>query len=151
VIPSIEREILIDAPVDVVWRAVTEPSQISTWFSDEAELDLRPGGEGTLVFSDKPDQGAMSVHITVQVVEPQRRFTYRWLHPEGVEPKPGNSLLVEFTLAEEGEGTRLRVTESGQDEIGWPEADVANYVQDHTKGWTKHLNDLSKHAASSTR
>lgn len=39
-IPSvIEREVLIEAPVEVVWRTVTEPGQISRWFSDAAEID----------------------------------------------------------------------------------------------------------------
>ena len=28
---QIEREVVIDAPVDVVWRTVTEPQQISQW------------------------------------------------------------------------------------------------------------------------
>jgi uncharacterized protein YndB with AHSA1/START domain len=27
--PTIRQEILIDAPVDVVWRTVTEPEQVS--------------------------------------------------------------------------------------------------------------------------
>ena len=30
----IEREIVIEAPVDVVWAVVTEPEQISGWLSD---------------------------------------------------------------------------------------------------------------------
>ena len=34
----IEREILIEAPVEVVWRAITEPDQISQWFADRVEL-----------------------------------------------------------------------------------------------------------------
>jgi len=35
VIPSqIETEILIEAPIDIVWRVVTEPDQIKQWFSD---------------------------------------------------------------------------------------------------------------------
>jgi uncharacterized protein YndB with AHSA1/START domain len=38
VIPShIEREIVIDAPVDAAWRAVTEPDQIGRCFTDTAE------------------------------------------------------------------------------------------------------------------
>ena len=46
----IEREIRIDAPIDVVWSVVTEPAQITKWFSDSAELELAPGAEGTLTF-----------------------------------------------------------------------------------------------------
>ena len=41
---SIEREIIIDAPVARVWDALTEADQIASWFGDGAEIDLRPGG-----------------------------------------------------------------------------------------------------------
>src|SRR5262245_43405832 len=47
----IEREILIEAPVEVVWEVVTRPDQIRRWWSDEAEVDLRPGGAGTLTWN----------------------------------------------------------------------------------------------------
>jgi hypothetical protein len=40
----IERDVLIEAPIDVVWEVISRPEQIVHWFSDEAQLDLRPGG-----------------------------------------------------------------------------------------------------------
>ena len=52
----------------------------------------------------------------VVAVEPPTRFAYRWApfkDPGGEEPVEGNSTLVEFTLQPEGDGTRLRVVESG--------------------------------------
>ena len=48
----IEREIVIHAPVEVVWSVVTEPEHISAWFSDSADLDLRPGGRAVLHWND---------------------------------------------------------------------------------------------------
>ena len=54
---TIERDIEIEAPVDVVWRTITEPEQIRTWFSDVVELEAQPGAVGTLTFradSDDP-------------------------------------------------------------------------------------------------
>ena len=44
---------LIEAPIDVVWEVISRPEQIVHWFSDKAELDLRPGGEGVLSFEMK--------------------------------------------------------------------------------------------------
>ena len=49
--------------------------------------------------------------IDVQSVEPPSQSSFRWNHPAGQEPTPGNSMLVEFTLVAEGERTRLRVVE----------------------------------------
>ena len=34
----IEREIVIDAPLEVVWSIVTEPAHVGSWFSDSAEI-----------------------------------------------------------------------------------------------------------------
>ena len=104
---QIEREIVIDAPVEVVWRTVTEPDQISLWFADKVELDIKPGARGYMGFGE---QGGP---VIVETVDPPRCFSFRWNHPVGEEPAAGNSLLVEFTLVGEGEQTRLRVVESG--------------------------------------
>ena len=137
-VPSqIEREILIEAPVDVVWRVVTEPDQIKQWFSDEAELDLRVGGEGRLTFNART-----SFPLQVEAVEPPRRFAFRWAHPEGAGPDPENSMLVEFTLRAEAGNTRLRVVESGFDTIDWTEERKEKYAEDHSNGWQFYLGRL---------
>jgi uncharacterized protein YndB with AHSA1/START domain len=137
---SIEQEILIDAPIDVVWRTITEPDQIAQWFADRVEVDLHPGGAGTLVFEDKGTTRATTVPLVVITVEPRRRFSFRWGHPEGEDPVAGNSVLVEFTLAaESSDRTRLRVEETGLDVIGWPGERKAHYAEDHRHGWAVHI------------
>ena len=98
----IEREIVIDAPVEVVWRTITEPDQITQWFADKVDLEVEPGAHGYMGFGD---QGGA---VVVETVDPPTRFSFRWNHPAGEEPAAGNSLLVEFTLEGEGEHTRLR-------------------------------------------
>jgi len=140
---TIERETLIEAPADVVWRTITEPEQIAQWFADRVQLDLRPGGHGTLVFDDKASARAVTVAVVVKTVDPPHRFTFRWAHPDGEAPVPGNSVLVEFTLSAEGdERTRLRVAETGLDAIGWPDHDKARYADEHRNGWATHLGRL---------
>ncbi len=130
-IPSIEHEVLIEAPVDVVWRAVTEPDQISSWFTDTAEIDVRPGGTGTLTWSDRATKqldAPITAHIRVETVDEPHTFAFRWMHPDGAPARAGNSVLVEFTLTADGGNTRLRVTETGLADLGWPEADAATYA-----------------------
>lgn len=134
-IPSqIEREILIDAPVEVVWRVLTQPDQIRQWFSDQAQLDLRAGGEGRLSWTSGTSFG-----IAVEAVETERRFAFRWLYPDGSSPDPGNSTLVEFTLSSEGGGTRLLVVESGFDRIDWSEEQKARRFERNSEGWEECL------------
>src|SRR5580700_8157027 len=105
---KIEREVVIDAPVEMVWRTITEPDQISQWFADRVELEAEPGGRGLMVFGDH------GVPLVVEVVDPPTRFSFRWNHPASEKPVAGNSALVEFTLVPDGGArTRLRVVESG--------------------------------------
>jgi uncharacterized protein YndB with AHSA1/START domain len=142
----IEREVLVEAPIDVVWEVISQPEQIVHWFSDEADLDLRPGGEGILTFEMKATNQPGTFHLRFEAVEPPRRLTYRWMYPRGEEPRLGNSMLVEFTLAEEGDKTRLTVVESGLDLMPWPRDEKQGYADSHGKGWAQHLERLSSYA-----
>jgi uncharacterized protein YndB with AHSA1/START domain len=45
--PTIEQDILIAAPVDVVWRTVTEPDQVARWFADDADPEAKARGWAT--------------------------------------------------------------------------------------------------------
>ncbi|MGD0749456.1 MAG: SRPBCC domain-containing protein [Acidimicrobiales bacterium] len=133
---TIARDVLIEAPADVVWRTITEPDQISRWFADRVELELRPGGTGTFTFERADHDSPHVAPLVVTAVEPPRQFAFRWGHPDGETPGPGNSVLVEFTLSPEGSGhTRLLVSETGLEGIGWPEAQKASYAEDHRNGW----------------
>ena len=78
----IEREIMIDAPVEVVWRTITEPDQISQWFADRVELVVEPGALGFMEFGD---QGGP---VVVETVDPPTRFSFRWNHPRERTPWP---------------------------------------------------------------
>jgi uncharacterized protein YndB with AHSA1/START domain len=134
---KIEREIVIEAPVDVVWRTITEPDLITQWFADRVELEMKPGGQGYMGFGE---QGGP---VVVEAVDPPTRFSFRWNHPSGEEPIAGNSMLVEFTLESVGEGTRLRVVESDVDLLAWADEEKLRYAQEHNNGWAKFLDRLA--------
>jgi uncharacterized protein YndB with AHSA1/START domain len=134
----INREVLIEAPADVVWRTITDPDQMSKWFADRVELAIEPGARGYMRFGD---QGGP---VVVEVVDPPTRFSFRWNFPSGEEPVDGNSMLVEFTLTPEGsERTRLRVVESGHELRDWPDAEKQRYADEHQDGWGEFLDRLA--------
>ena len=62
-------------------------------------------------------------------------------------PATGTSTLVEFVLAAEGSGTRLRVVESGFQGLAWPEEDKARYAGENADGWVLEFNQLREYAA----
>lgn len=135
----IDRDVLIEAPVEVVWRTITEPGQMSQWFADRVELVVEPGAHGYMGFGD---QGGP---VVVEAVEPPVRFSFRWNHPQQEEPGPGNSMLVEFTLTPEGDGrTRLRVSESGHELRDWPGEEKQRYADEHRSGWGDFLDSLAR-------
>jgi uncharacterized protein YndB with AHSA1/START domain len=136
---SIEREVLIEAPAEVVWRTITEPDQITQWFADRVDLVAEPGAKGYMGFGE---QGGP---IVVEAVEAPTRFSFRWNHPRDEQPVEGNSLLVEFTLTPEGdERTRLRVTETGLELRSWADSDKQRYADEHRGGWGDYLDRLAR-------
>jgi uncharacterized protein YndB with AHSA1/START domain len=140
----IEREILVEAPPDVVWSAITEPEHVSRWFGDAADIDLRPGGEASFTWND--DDGG-TAHARIVTVERPHFFAFRWMrwsreHPTGPGLQEGNSTLVEFSLTAEGDGTRLRVVESGFDRLDGPDDSARTYFEENNTGWPKELGEL---------
>ena len=142
----IEQEIIIEAPPEVVWELVTDPEHVGAWFGDAAEVDLRPEGDAAFTW----ESGGRFL-ARVEKVEPPRFFSYRWARPADTPPAAGNSTLVEFSLTAEGEGTRLRVVESGFASLAVPEDEKTQHLADNTEGWTielGHLRDYATKAAS---
>ena len=142
---QIERETVIAAPVERVWALLTEAEHLGRWFGDAgAELDLRPGGALSLSW-----ERYGTVRGRVVDVEAPRRFSYRWSvlrEASDSEPAEGNSTLVEFTLQAEGDGTRLRVVESGFDKLFADPAKQGERAEDNRKGWASELDELREYA-----
>jgi uncharacterized protein YndB with AHSA1/START domain len=152
---SVEREILIEASPEVVWGVITEPAQISRWFSDDADVEGRAGADGTLTWKPGGRGGEkesdLVVPIRVVEAEPFRRFSFRWSHPEGARPDESNSALVEFSLVEEAGCTRLRVLESGIGAVTHDAEGKTRYLEDHAQGWERHLGEMLDYVASKPR
>lgn len=130
----IERTMTFQVSRETVWAALTEPDQISRWFGDDTELDLRPGGDAAFRW------GEVEVRATVEVVEPPARFAYRW-EPSHA-PNGGPTTLVEFTLEEIEGGTRLTLVESGFASL------AAGSRRENEYGWDDELSHLREHLAS---
>jgi uncharacterized protein YndB with AHSA1/START domain len=62
----------------------------------------------------------MPVEITIEKMEPERLFSFRW-HPyaieRGIDYSAEPTTLIEFVLEEMKDGVMLTVTESGFDQI----------------------------------
>jgi uncharacterized protein YndB with AHSA1/START domain len=145
---SIEREVVIDAPVDRVWELVTKAEHLGRWFGDAgADVDLRPGGAMELRWAEQAARGR------IEAVEPPRLFAFRWApfeDPGGVHPTDHNATRVEFSLTEEGSATRLRVVESGFDALATSEERRRENHEGNTDGWRQELGELQEYATKVT-
>ena len=138
---SIVREIVVAAPVQRVWEVLTRPEFLPRWFTAEtAEIDLRPGGSLVLRWAEHGTGLAR-----VERVDEPTLFSFRWALEPGVEPTPGEETLVEFTLAEKGDGTLLRVVESGFSALHRPAEKQEWHRERNVDGWRQVLEAIEKH------
>jgi uncharacterized protein YndB with AHSA1/START domain len=96
----IEKQIEIAAPVEAVWRAITDGAELSRWFPLEARVE--PGTGGKISLSWGPDCEGTA---PIDVWEPNRRF--RWM-----ETVSGQPVAIEFTLESRGGKTIVRLVQS---------------------------------------
>jgi uncharacterized protein YndB with AHSA1/START domain len=139
---AILRELILPASPERVWAALTQPEGLSAWFGQQASVDLRPGGE--ISFSwDHPDGERLTNGGVIEVVEPHRRFVFRWrpdVGPEHAARVAGITTRVEFTLEPHADCTLLRMVESGFAALPpdlWRTAFDGN-----DSGWTRELGEL---------
>jgi len=69
----IRKEIVLPAPREDVWEALTEPERLEDWFANDVDLDLRPGGGASFRWSNGEER-----HAIVTEVEPERRLAFEW-------------------------------------------------------------------------
>jgi uncharacterized protein YndB with AHSA1/START domain len=139
----IERDIMISAPIERVWAVITESDHVGRWFGDAgAKIDLHPGG----AFSCSWGEHGTVLGVVVKV-EPPKFFSYRWARPLGATVQPGNSTLVEFSLTPEGDGTRLKVVESGFRDLDLSDEARAKYADENREGWGQELAELASYVS----
>ena len=112
-------------PIERVWAALTERSELHAWLAD-AELDLRPGGRVRLAWLNTDDRGNHAVATgTVTALEPPHVFEID-IEPHG---------RLRWELREEDAGTLLVLTVA----LRAPSDQIALALA----GWHIHLEHLA--------
>ncbi|WP_328551743.1 SRPBCC domain-containing protein [Streptomyces sp. NBC_00358] len=138
----IERETLIEAPLERVWPLVAVPG---FWVADEESLPTAQGTEGESAVVKNAQYGEFPVRV--EKVQPPTYVAYRWTSAfPGDELSDGNSTLVEFTLIPEGANTRLRVVESGFAALSGSPDLRRKAHEDNSNGWPQVLDAFKKRA-----
>ena len=142
----IEKQILLRAPRERVWKAISDATAFGHWFGVEFDDPFVAGARitGRIVPTKVDDEVAkmqeaytgMACDITVERIEPMSLLSFRW-HPYAIEAGSDYSkepqTLVKFELEEVREGTMLTITESGFDHI--PLGRRAEAFASNAEGW----------------
>jgi len=143
----IERETLIDAPIERVWALVNEPG----WWAvhDPIEVAGTVAREGETIIA--PNSAYGDFPVRVEHVDPPTNVSYRWSSAfPGEQIRDDNSTLIEFTLADEGGMTRLRVVESGFGGLAGGDELRRKAVEDNTGGWAEMIENVKTRAEQAT-
>jgi uncharacterized protein YndB with AHSA1/START domain len=130
----IERVVEIAQPPGKVWAALTTAEGLGAWFGKTATIDLRPGGAARMTWDD-----GQSVEMRVERVEEPTVFGFTW-PVFGMPVDDPRRTYVEFTLEELGQGTRLKVVETGFSQL--PDEGHDKGYAAHTQGWASELGEL---------
>ena len=158
----IEKEVVLRAPLERVWRAISDAEEFGRWFGVRFDGPFVPGAPVTGVITpttvddevaraQEPYAGKADTWQIV-AVEPKRRLAFRW-HPYAVESGTDYSqeptTLVEFTLDETAEGVLLRIVESGFHSI--PVEHRASAFEANSEGWAAQTELVRKYLALSEK
>lgn len=117
-----------NAPIEKVWKAITDKDQMKQWYFDLSEFKPVVGFE--FRFSGQGHKGEQYLHlckITDVVVNKKLRYSWKYDNFEGMS-------YVTFELFEEGSKTRLKLTHEGLETFPANNPDFAK--ESFTDGWT---------------
>lgn len=127
------KEVILNASVSKVWKAITNKDDMKQWYFDLAEFKPEVGFE--FQFEGGKDERCYLHLCRITEVIPEKKISYTWKY----DGYPGNS-LVTFELFKEGDQpdgkagkTKLRLTHEGLETLGDnPDFAKENFVE----GWT---------------
>jgi uncharacterized protein YndB with AHSA1/START domain len=152
------KQILLHAPRERVWSAISDSQQFGSWFGVRFDGSFAPGAhlkgviqptsvDAQIAKAQEPYAGT-PFHLWIERIEPLRSFAFRW-HPYAIDSGTDYSreptTLVEFVLEEAPGGTLLTITESGFDQV--PVARRAEAFKSNEQGWTAQTMLIQKYLA----
>ncbi len=143
---KIEKTIDLKAPVERVWRALTDHKEFGEWFRVALE---RPFVVGETTAGNITYEGHehMRLEARVKTMDRNKLFAYSWCP---VADQDGNGLLggpetlVEFKLEAIESGTRLTIVESGFSVLTDDEQRAQAFRQ-NSEGWEIQTQNIAAH------
>ena len=135
---TIRQEIIIEASIQNVFKAITDADQLTQWFPDVTILEPKEGGNVQFTFlKDKLDKSDKHIHKLdkdhkvigkITKIVPNKELSYTWRH-QNIPDFP--ETIVSWHLEQLDENkTKLILTHSG-----FTDKDNNEY-DSHNEGWS---------------
>jgi uncharacterized protein YndB with AHSA1/START domain len=115
--PTLRFERRLGHPLEKVWRAISDPSELAHWFPSQVEGELRAGGALSFRFEHMPLDAPPTMEGRVTDFDPPRLFAFYWGE---------DHLRFELEQAAQGDACLLRLTveldareKAARDAAGW--------------------------------
>ena len=141
----IEKRVELNAPVERVWRALTNHVEFGEWFKVRIDAPFVVGEKSTGQMT-YPGFEHMPWEAEVVAMEEPRYFAYRWPpYYDGLDVDTSQDpwTLVEFRLEPHGEGTQLILSESGFAALTPDRAPIA--FGGNEGGWEEQSRNIKAH------
>jgi uncharacterized protein YndB with AHSA1/START domain len=131
---EIRKTIEIDAPIHVVFKALTDRNDLTQWFPDSGTFEARVGGKMHFTFAAGRNQMDKDHHLDGEVLEivPDKKLVYTFIPDENYKPDSVGppSTIVTWNLEEITKNrTKVTLVHSGFTE------EMEKHFKDATAGW----------------
>lgn len=125
-----------NAPIERVWKAITDKDQMKEWYFELEEFKPEKGFKFRFTGGDENVQYLHECEVIV--VDPPNKLSYSWTYPE----LSGYSVVTFELFSEGATKTRLRLSHDGIE--SFPKDDPNFAVASFTKGWNDIIGELLK-------
>ncbi|MEO8561947.1 MAG: SRPBCC family protein [bacterium] len=144
----IEKRIVLRAPIDRVWRAISDAPSFGEWFGVDFAGAKFAAGQRVRGNVTNTGYEHLVMNVLVEAIEPPRLLSFRW-HPDATDAAADyeheSTTLVVFELQEADGGTLLTLVESGFDAL--PESRRASAFRGNDAGWDSQMKRVERYVA----
>ncbi len=139
---SIDKEVIVPAPVEAVWQSWTTKAGIESFFAPEAEIETRVGGAFHIHMNPYGEPGMRGADDTrFMALQPMRMLSFDWNAPPSLpEARQQRTFVVVRLFDVDGQSTRVTLHHTGWGDGGeWDKTFV--YFD---RAWGSVLGNLQK-------
>jgi uncharacterized protein YndB with AHSA1/START domain len=134
----IEKNVVIDASPEVVFKAITDPKELTNWFPDHAIMEAKLGGKVKFSFYKDKERKDRELECipegTIIELIPNKKVSYTW-HQPNIPDFPRT--VVTWELEEIADNkTRVKLLHTGFE---------PGRLFKHDEGWSYYLNRLQSY------